>query len=441
MSEKMLRIAWLGPAPGEDGGVPGVATELLGGLAALGHRIDCFFPSSGQPIPDRLSGNPNIAFIWGTAVWHWDRWYSRTRIAAFISGMLVRGLASLRLGREIARRHEQQPYDLIYQFSTIESLGVPSRVRRGVPLVIHPETHSAGELRALIAERRLALRCQSRLRFAAVATIMLVRALAQRRRIRHARLLVCISSVFRDHLVRDYGFPREDTVVVPNPVRVERFPPTERGLGDPPTVLVLGRIAARKGIEDVVAVAHSLLRRGQRARVRVVGGPSLWSDYTPLLEDLPAENGEYAGLVPASSVPAELAASDILLQASRYEPFALTVGEALAAGVAVVATTEVGAIEGVDRRVLAEVAPGDVEAMTAAIVALLDRLAADPGTMRAAARSQAQQLFAPEVICEAISLALQRLLDDAGGSPGPAQRVSPNGTAPATAGRHARASR
>jgi len=223
MPSRSLRIAWLGPAPGEDGGVLGVTTELLGGLSRLGHRVDCFFPSSGQRIPARLADDDNLSFNWGTSEWHWDRWYSRTRITAFGSGMVSRGLASVRLRRQIVRRHREQPYDLIYQFSSIEGPAVPTRLTRTVPLVIHPETHAAGELRALISERRLILPLQPVHRYVTVAGIMLLRSLVQRVRVRRARLLVCISSVFRDHLVHDYRFPRENTVVVPNPVRVERF--------------------------------------------------------------------------------------------------------------------------------------------------------------------------------------------------------------------------
>jgi glycosyltransferase involved in cell wall biosynthesis len=438
MSERNLRIAWLGPAPGEDGGVPGVTTELLQGLTALGHRIDCFFPSSGQEVPARLAGNESIEFIWGTAEWQWDRWYSRSRITAFASGMFARGLASLRLRRKIARRHRQLPYDLVYQFSSIESLGVPARLTRTVPLVIHPETHSAGELKSLIAERRLSMRCQPRRRFFTVATIMLLRALVQRMRIRRAHLLVCISSVFRDHLVRDYGFPVEATVVVANPVRLQRFTSPAKQPGEPPTVLVLGRVAARKGIEDVVAVARALLEQDLNARVRVVGGPSLWSDYTPLLEDLPHENAEYVGAISASEVPAELALSDVLLQASRYEPFALTVAEALAAGVPVVATSEVGAIEGVDRAVLTEVASGDVPAMAGAIAEMLERVRASPGKMRSTAYAEAQRLFAPEVVCRQISTALQNLVD---GSKAPIPAVLPRGSHSTTLSHHAGSSR
>jgi glycosyltransferase involved in cell wall biosynthesis len=414
--------------------VPGVATELLHGLSALGHRIDCFFPAAAHEPPRRLAGNENITFIWGTSDWRWDKWYSRTRVGAFASGLLARGIASLRLRREIAARHEREPYDLIYQFSSIENLAVPARVGRAVPLVIHPETHVAGELRWMIAERRLALRCQPRHMFAIVAAIMLIRALAQRIRIRRADLLICISSVFRDHLVHDYGFPMRATVVVPNPVRLERFAGADRGLGQPPTILVLGRIAVRKGVDDVVAVARALLEHEVNVRIRVVGGPSLWSDYTRLLDDLPSENAEYVGAVPGSEIPAELARSDILLQASRYEPFALTVAEALAAGVPVVASSEVGAGERVDRSVLAEFTPNDIGGMTTAIAAILDKLETDPTGTRSVARAEAERLFAPEVVCQQISAALERLArgapDDARGArPAPAEAMAHTGSA------------
>lgn len=411
MPTRPLRIAWLGPGPADEGGVSGVVTELLAGLVRMGHEIDCFLPGQKRELSPRLTDEPNLTFVWGTNAWKWDRWYSRTKVAAFVSGLVARALALLRLRREIARRHQRRPYDLVYQFSTIENLAVPSRLTRTIPLVVHPETHIAGELRFLLAERRLSWRSQPRSMFAVVVAIMLVRMLAQRVRIRRASLLICISSVFRDHMVRDYGFPRRDTVVIPNPVRIDRFTVKQRPIGEPPTVLVLGRIAARKGIDDVVAVAGELLERGAEVRLRVVGGPSLWSDYTRLLDDLPTQNAEYAGARPASEIPAELAASDVLLQASKYEPFALTVGEALAAGVPVVGTSEVGALEGVDRSVAAEVAPGDVRAMASEIMLTLDRVRADPAGTRELARAEAERLFAPALVCEQISAALETLLD------------------------------
>lgn len=409
-----LHIAWLGAGPTarETGGVPGVASELLCGLAKRGHRIDCFLPGKGYTMPERLAAEENLTFVWGTSAWRWSSWYSRTRMGAFVTSQLSRALSSLRLRREVAYRHAQDPYDVIYQFSNIETLSMPASLRNEVPLVIHPETHIAGELRYLIAERRLGLRCQPAHTLAIAAATMSMRALVQRVRVRRAALLVCISSVFRDHLIHDYGYPLEQTVVVPNPVRLERFVDvdTDRPLAHPPLVLVLGRIAVRKGVEDVLAVAGLLHQRGVEAQIRFVGGPSLWSDYTKLLDVLPSENAEFAGRIPPPEIPAELAGADVLLQASKYEPFGLTVAEALAAGVPVVATSEVGAIEGVAVGAVTSVRPSDVEGMADAIADMLARLRDEPTPVRSVARAEAERLFAPEIVCEQISAALEELV-------------------------------
>ncbi len=412
-SPESLRIAWLGGAPLESGGAPGVVTELLDGLARRGHQIDCFFPGAGRNLPPRLAAHENLSFIWGTSDWRWNRWYSRNKLAAFASGLLSRALGSLRLRQEIARRHSEQPYDLIYQNQTIESLGVPSKVVRSVPLVVRPDSHMAGELRWQLRERALAFRCQPRYTFFVVSAIMAFRALVQFVKIRRVSLLICISSVFRDHIVHDYRFPLEKTVVITNPVRLERFSPSERPLAQPPVVLVPTRLSVRKGLEDIVEVARTLLERGTEVRFRVIGGPSLWSDYSKLLEDLPSENSEYGGSVPAREMPGELERADVVLLASKYDPCPMSVLEALAAGVPVVATSEVGSIEAVDRSVAREVAPGDVAGMATAIEDTLESLALAPARVRSKARAEAERRFATDVVCEQISNALVRLVQGA----------------------------
>jgi glycosyltransferase involved in cell wall biosynthesis len=405
-----LRIAWIGGVPGlrETGGAPGVATDVMSGLAARGHRIDCFIPGSGRALPERLVEDARITFVWGTARWRRNRWYNRSRIITALTSMLVRSLGSVRLRRELLRRHEAEPYDVLYQFNNIEALSAPARLRRVVPLVIHPGTHAAGELRWLLRERGLAIRCRPLHEFALALLTLGARTVAQRRWISRADLLICMSSVFRDHICRDYGFPPEKTVVIAHPLRLERFATLDAARAPTGTVLVLGRIAARKGIEDVLEVARQLSEREAGVRLRIVGGPGSWSDYTRLLDD-PPDAAEYAGRVDAAHVADEFARADVLLQASKYEPFGLTVGEALAAGVPVVATTEVGAVEGVERAVASAVGPGDVSAMADAIEAMLMRLSTEPQALRENARAEAQRLFDPAQVCGRISTALLEL--------------------------------
>jgi len=408
--ERPLRIAWLGSAPLDTGGAPGVVTELLDGLTKLGHEIDCFFPGSGQYLAERFADRENPKFIWGQGGWKWDRWYSRTKVTSFASGLLARAVGSIRMRREIVRRHQIKPYDLIYQNQTIESLGVPASLTRSIPLVMRPDSHQAGELRWFIKERRLAFRCQPHYTFFVVAAIMSFRALVQCVRIRRVSLLICISSVFRDHMVHDYRFPLEKTVVITNPVRLDRFVPSQRPLREPPRVLVPTRLSSRKGLEDVVELAKTLLERDADVKIRIVGGPSGWSDYTKLLEDMPAENTEYGGRIPPPEMAAELEQNDIVLLASKYDPCPMSVIEGLTAGLPVVGTSEVGSVEGVDRTVAAEVPMGDVPAMATAVTEMLERLRLDPTRTRALARAEAERRFAPEVVCAQISDALQRLV-------------------------------
>jgi glycosyltransferase involved in cell wall biosynthesis len=423
IEERPLRIAWLGGAPQETGGAPGVVTELLDGLSRRGHRIDCFFPGTGVKVPEHLAERENIEFIWGTSEWRWDRWYSRTKLASFATGLLSRAVASVRLQQAITRRHRERPYDLIYQNQTIESLGVPAALAREIPLVIRPDSHMAGELRCLLAERELAFRSQPRHIFFTVAAIMAFRALIQRLKIKQASLLIAISSVFRDHIVHDYRFPLERTVVVTNPVRLDRFEVSQRPPGEEPLVLVPTRISVRKGLEDVIAVSKLLGERGVKARVRVIGGPSNWSDYTKLLDDLPRENAEYGGRIPPAKMSAELQAADVVLLASKYDPCPMSVLEALASGVPVVATDEVGSIEGIDRAVVSEVRVGDVPAMADAIEAMLSRVQADHMKIRTMARAEAERRFARDVVCGQISDALVRLVGGTAPSAGVAAPV------------------
>jgi glycosyltransferase involved in cell wall biosynthesis len=417
MGEESLHIAWLGAGPRarETGGVPGVATDLLHGLAQRGHRVECIFAGEPHELPERLDGLENLSIVWSGLGWRWSGWYTKTRIGAFVSGLLARGFASLRLRREVARRHRRDPFDVVYQFSSIETLSLPASVRRRVPLVIHPETHAAGELRFLISERRLALRSQPAYTLAVAIAVFWVRSLVQRVVVRRASLLVCISSVFRDHLVRDFGFPEQNTIVVPNPVRMSRFEDVDlqRGRQRPPVVIVLGRVAVRKGVETVVAIARLLYERGVEAEIRMIGRTSLWSNYSGLLEDL-SPNAAFLGSMPPDRIPGELQRSDVLLQPSWYEPFGLTVSEALAAGVPVVATSEVGAAEGVAPEVCAVLAPGDVVGMAGAIESTLAALAEDPGAVRGRARSEAERLFSEQLVCVRIEQALVALTRSSG---------------------------
>src|SRR5579883_598948 len=212
-----LRVAWLGPIPMEGGGVPGVAREILSGLTRLGHQVDCYLAGNPQPLPRQLRDTPNLRAVWAGSRWRWGRWYSRDQLSAFLTGNASRVLGMRRLGRNLVREHCSRPYDVLYQFSTTEIVGFRRQLGKLPPLVLHPETHAAGELRWMRKEAALAARCMPAYRRLPARAVMTLRTHVQRRDIKFAAAVICISNCFRTHLIRDYDVAEERTTVIANP--------------------------------------------------------------------------------------------------------------------------------------------------------------------------------------------------------------------------------
>jgi glycosyltransferase involved in cell wall biosynthesis len=130
----------------------------------------------------------------------------------------------------------------------------------------------------------------------------------------------------------------------------------------------------RKGLEQIVALSHRLRDLAGRVRIDCLGGASLFSNYSALLGDLEPSVARSIGQVAPTELPALYRASHGVLQPSWYEPYALTVGEALASGLPVIVSDEVGAGEGVDPRVCRRHAAGDTDALEREVRRLVDEV-------------------------------------------------------------------
>jgi glycosyltransferase involved in cell wall biosynthesis len=159
-------------------------------------------------------------------------------------------------------------------------------------------------------------------------------------------------------------------------------------------VAVISRISVRKGLELVVELSRRMRDLAGLVHFEIVGGPSLWSDYSRLLDDLDPTMASINGGLTYDDLKEWIPTCDLLLQPAKYEPFGLTVGEAVACGVPVVVTSEVGAGEQLSEACSIKVPPCDVEALEEAVREMVARLtspAREP--MRAAARSEAERLW------------------------------------------------
>ncbi len=402
------RIAYVGPSPHPAaGGAPGVAGLLLAELLERGHSVECFVAASKEDDDPRgLGERPGLSYVIGRSGFEFGRWYSRTRITKMLSLQIFAGVTRARLARSLAARHAASPFDVVYQFSTFESVGIPRR-RRSMPVVIHPSVHAAGEHTWTRREAGLGLSDDGALRRGIVLGWLSLRARRQRRDARRATAVMALSRAFAEEIHNDYGVDRAKLYVVPNCIDVEALsvvPPRSHDL------FVVGRLAVRKGLEDVAALSHRLAGIDERLRLRVVGSPSLWSDYRRALTYMDDDVTVIEGSKSRSQVFEEVAGALALLQLSRYEPFGLTVAESLALGVPVIVTPAVGAAEDVSSDVALTVAPGDLEALCDAV----DRVATlrDDERMLLSykCRREAERLFTPSAVTDQWERAMTEIL-------------------------------
>jgi glycosyltransferase involved in cell wall biosynthesis len=182
-------------------------------------------------------------------------------------------------------------------------------------------------------------------------------------------------------------------------VDLERFRP---GPADPevrrrlsssasdPLVGIVGRIDPEKGVDLLVEAVAALGGAAGRARLVVVGTSGL--DSGGYRERLEADAGRLLGdrvrfVGRTDDVPATLRALDVLVNASAAEPFGLSVLEAQACGVPVVASRSGGVTDFLtDGENALLVPPGDAGALAGA----LERVLSNPDlAARLAARGRA----------------------------------------------------
>jgi glycosyltransferase involved in cell wall biosynthesis len=344
-------------------------------------------PTSGLRIFERRSG------------WRWGRWYSRTKIGAMFTGTASRSISHLILNVKLLREHRRRPYDAVYQLSTSELFLIGRARRWAPPIVVHPCTHAAGELRWHRAEASYALQVERRSAHMLAREWLGLRSRLQPRELARADRVLGLSERFNELLRQDYGVSRDKLGVVRTPVDLKRF--ASVGPVEPAgkrTLLFISRISTRKGVEEVIQLSHRLDDLADSVRLVVIGGPTQWSDYTGHLRRLNPRVAEYVGHLPSEQLPALMRSAAMLLVPSQYEPGSIATAEALACGLPVVLSTEVGNAEAVQGAHVATHPPGDTDALERAVRDMLARLDQDEAALRAGARANAEAVFAPDVV-------------------------------------------
>jgi len=163
--------------------------------------------------------------------------------------------------------------------------------------------------------------------------------------------IICVSQSVLDHHARMSGLPRRRYIVIPNGIDVASFSRDEElrrklrrewSLADTEVLAAfVGRLDYQKGIDRLLAAASHLAARGEPINLVIAGdGPK-----RDLVENFIAhgEGGDRARFLGfVQDVRSVLSAADMLVMPSRWEGFGLAAAEAMAAGLAVIASRVAG---------------------------------------------------------------------------------------------------
>jgi glycosyltransferase involved in cell wall biosynthesis len=227
--------------------------------------------------------------------------------------------------------------------------------------------------------------------------------------------LVAVSESTAQDL-RGRGFPREEIAVIPNGVDLTRYSPDPRGERFPePTVLYLGRLKRYKGVDLVLGAVARLRARGIGVRLLVAGKGDHQPELLRLRDRLGlGDSAAFLGYVDEEEKLELLRRSWLHVLASPKEGWGIAILEAAACGTPSVASDSPGLRDSVRDGVTGLLAPhGDVEALTAALSALLE----DPERRRRMGESARR--FAEAFTWEASAERMEAFLETRVAGPGP----------------------
>jgi glycosyltransferase involved in cell wall biosynthesis len=131
---------------------------------------------------------------------------------------------------------------------------------------------------------------------------------------------------------------RDKVTIVDNWVDTDEFRPSDP-VHSPPRVFYAGLLTPRKGVGDLLRASALLSQRGVVHELVLAGGtPDEGPDAEREVRAISAPAAVFLGALPHERIAAELAAADVFCLPSWWEAMPLSVLEAMASGLPIVAT-------------------------------------------------------------------------------------------------------
>ncbi len=280
-------------------------------------------------------------------------------------------LTTLALWRKFFELHQAKPFDVV-ETPELLAESLYASVLRIVPLVIRLYTpHSK-----FMAEN---------LHNTAATFDHMFLASLERVAMAGADVLTSPSKDLASFVSQDLPCPVENIKIIPNPIDPDEFSPEGERAIEPEgknTVLFVGRLEERKGVNYLVQAIPAVLKECPDTRFVIIGDDTMYAagGLRSVLEDLKktlAENScqhavTFINRIPLADLPKYYRSADISVVPSLYDNSPYTCLEAMACGRAVIGTSAGGTKEYIeDGESGMIVPPKDPQAIAEAIIKLL----------------------------------------------------------------------
>jgi glycogen(starch) synthase len=157
--------------------------------------------------------------------------------------------------------------------------------------------------------------------------------------VRRADVVLCVGTVLRDYLVKQFPKYADKFHVVPNPVDFDAFAVRPEPVTASHRWLYLGRLVEEKGVLTLLDAFAQVAATDPAPTLTLVGAGPLADDLRRRIADAGlADRVRLLDPVPPDQVNGLLHEHDLLVHLSRKETFGMTVLEAVASGLPVLVT-------------------------------------------------------------------------------------------------------
>ena len=207
--------------------------------------------------------------------------------------------------------------------------------------------------------------------------------------------------------LKAYGIDPSTVAVMGNGVDTELFMPGRLVERHPagaslPYVLAVGRLAARKGFEDLVAAAELVLRSYPGVKFMIAGAGPLESRLADLIRTRGLDNKVILlGHIPGREALVDLyRRAAIFVHPAHYEGLPTVLLEAMACGCPVVSTAVSGALDVVENGVNGLLVPPRAPGLLAGTILRLLKEQGYPQSLGEAARRTIEERYSWSVVCQ-----------------------------------------